>query len=107
MIDYLELKHISNSKERRLHEENELLRIENSQLRKEMEKVIENANMHTENTEHEYEKRSTQVLGKYRKQNQLQEENIQIIKVCLYEHTGFNMELGTISEDSADLFSQN
>lgn len=66
--------------ERQVQEENELLRLENEQLRKTIKNVTFKAQMDAEAMEVGTDKRSNEVVGKFRQQAQVQEENLQIIK---------------------------
>ena len=66
--------------ERQVHEENELLRLENDQMRKAVKNVSYKAELETHVTEAETEKRSNEVIGKFRQQSQVHEESLQIIK---------------------------
>lgn len=67
--------------ERQVQEENELLRLESDQLRKAIKNVTVKSQVKTHDVEVDTEKRSNEVLGKFRQQSQVQEENLQIIKV--------------------------
>ncbi len=79
-VDYLDQKHTSQNNERQVHEENELLRLENNHLREAAKNVQTKAQQESSTIEVECEKRSGEVLGKFRQQSQVQEENLQIIK---------------------------
>ncbi len=65
---------------RQVQEENELLRLENEQLRKAMKNLTVKAQQETKLADVEREKKANEVVGKFRQQAQVQEENLQIIK---------------------------
>jgi len=77
---YLDEKHNSQMNVRQVQEENELLRLESDQLRKAVKNVSVKAQVDAKEIEVTCEKRSNEVLGKFRQQTQVQEENLQIIK---------------------------
>ncbi len=66
---------------RQVQEENELLRLESDQLRKAIKNVSVKAQVDVQTLAVDSEKRSNEVLGKFRHDSQVQEENLQIIKV--------------------------
>ena len=66
--------------DRQVQEENQLLRLENDHLKQATRNTQTRAQQDTSAVEVECEKRSGEVLGKFRQQSQVQEENLQIIK---------------------------
>jgi regulator of replication initiation timing len=66
---------------RQAQEENELIRLENDELRKAVRNTTDKAHKDVVHAEHEGERRANEVLGKFRMQSQIQDENLQIIKV--------------------------
>jgi len=80
LIDYLTEKHDMQTSARQVQEENELLRLENDQLRKTMDSLTQKTQQNICAADKEREKKTTEVVGKFRQQAQMQEENLQIIK---------------------------
>ena len=63
-----------------MQEENELLRLEVEEFRKAMKNLSIKTQQETHLADVEREKKSGEVVGKFRHQSQVQEENLQIIK---------------------------
>ena len=66
--------------ERQIQEENELLRLENKEMMKAVANIKVKTNKDLLVVYAEKEKQSEEVVGKFRHQAQIQEENLQIIK---------------------------
>jgi len=81
--EYLDEKHNSQLNLRQAQEENELLRLENDELRKVVKNTTERAQQEMVLAANEGEKKTNEILGKFRRQSQIQEENLQIIKVII------------------------
>eukprot|EP01022_Parablepharisma_sp_SALTPOND_P001081 TRINITY_DN105551_c5_g1_i1.p4 TRINITY_DN105551_c5_g1~~TRINITY_DN105551_c5_g1_i1.p4 ORF type:complete len:271 (+),score=38.37 TRINITY_DN105551_c5_g1_i1:1490-2302(+) len=80
-LDYLTERMKYQGNERRLQEENELLRLEQGELRNTLQNVIAKAESDIKHTANTTEKKADEVVQKYRRQAQVQNENLLIIQV--------------------------
>ena len=80
-IDYLDVKTQAQSYERRLQEENELLRLEQKDTQSRFQSQLTKAGLDIKKTENEAGKKTDEIVHKFRLQVQVRDENLEIIKV--------------------------
>ena len=83
MIDYLSERTKYQETERRLQEENEVLRLEKDEIQNTLKAALSKAESDMKNTATLTEKKADEVVQKYRRQAQLKGENLLIIQVDL------------------------
>ncbi len=83
-IDYLAERTKRQENERRIQEENELLRMEQDNLKTTLQNVMSKAETDLKQTSTAAERKTEEVAQKYRKQVQLQSENLLIIQVLFF-----------------------
>jgi len=101
-IGYLEERTRAHENERRVQEENELLRLEKRDLQNTMQNVLTKTEVEVKQSTSEAERKGDEVVLKYRQQAQIQGENLQIIQVL----SALYITKGTIQTNPRNVFSE-
>ncbi len=80
MVDYLNERYAFQTRERQVQEEDRLLRLENDQLRIAVKNVSSKSKFNAHLVETRSEKKSNELVGRFRQQTQAQTEGLQILK---------------------------
>lgn len=80
MRDHVELMTSFEAEERRLQEETEATRVENTLLRDQIRDIAKQADSKKKEVKQEYERSAQEYTAKFREQTRTQKENIAIIK---------------------------